>query len=575
MQNFKTDVLIIGSGLAGLSTALNLPEHINVTILSKESLFDTNTNWAQGGIAAVLAEGDTFESHIQDTLIAGDGLCHSEVVEEVIKQAPQRIRQLIDWGVNFDGHDEQTQKNLLALTREGGHSQRRIVHVEDHTGSAVQQALSSKALSQKNIKIFEKHVALELIINKKVNPLTTDPTTVLGAYVLDQKSNQIVSFLAPVTLLATGGAGKAYLYTSNWSGATGDGISLAFRAGARVANLEFMQFHPTVLFHEKAQNFLISEALRGEGGKLINASGDEFMKRYHTLGALAPRDIVARSIDSEMKKTGAECVYLDMTHLGSEFIKTRFPTIYSRCLEFNIDITQTPIPVVPAAHYLCGGVYANLSGQTDIKNLYAVGETACTGLHGANRLASNSLLECLVMGHNAAILISSTFKNNMGGNTIGRANSNMSADGNGSSGHNDTLPSKVTANSNTLSVPEWIKPAFSDSDELIVIGHIWDEVRTLMWNYVGIVRTQKRLARARQRLELILTEVEQHFSDFQPTRDIIELRNITLIAYLTVLCAEKRKESRGIHFNLDFPHKYETAQAKDSFVWPGEWFNKK
>ncbi len=510
MAIFKSDILIIGTGLAGLATSLKLAPQRKVTLLAKESTVQTNTSWAQGGIAAVMAKSDSFESHIQDTLVAGAGLCNTAAVEDVVRQAPDRIQDLINWGAQLNRED---------LTREGGHSERRILHFEDHTGAHLQDALTKQVLNHTNIEIKENSFAIDLILNRQVDPRDTSAPKCIGVYVLNRESQEVDIYLANEIILATGGAGKVYRYTSNWSGATGDGVAMAYRAGARVSNLEFMQFHPTCLYHRESRNFLISEALRGEGGELIDGQGNAFMKKYHPLGSLAPRDIVARCIDAEMKKSGASSVFLDMTHLPKGFIESHFPAIHQKCMEFGIDMRLTPIPVVPAAHYLCGGVVTDLAGQTDIQHLWALGETACTGLHGANRLASNSLLECLAMAENCSQKI---------------------------------LNSAVMQNKD-YSPAEWIHPDQRDEDEMIVIHHMWDEIRTLMWNYVGIVRSNKRLHRAQHRLENVLQEVKDYYSNFRIHPDILELRNIALVASLTVECALQRKESRGIHYNLDYP----------------------
>lgn len=531
MKKHSCDILIIGSGLAGLGLALKLaestttPSDSKIFLLAKESLSDTNTAMAQGGIAAVLSAEDSFENHIQDTLNAGAGLCNKSAVKNIIHQAPDRIKDLQNWGVHFDLRKEphSNNKNLpfeVDLTKEGGHSFRRILHFEDQTGAEIHRSLLKKVKANPKIQIFENYFAIDLIINKQVEPEDMSPVKCIGAYVLNKKMQEVESIAAKSVVLATGGAGKVYLYTSNWSGATGDGIAMAYRAGARIANLEFMQFHPTCLYHRESRNFLISEALRGEGGELINDQGVAFMKKYHPMGSLAPRDIVARSIDTEMKKTGAPCVFLDMTKLDKEFIKNRFPLIHSKCLEFGIDITTTPIPVVPAAHYLCGGVVTDVNGQTDIPNLFAIGETSCTGLHGANRLASNSLLECIAMAHNCANILLNQWSN-----------------------------LKLT----NQSIPDWVRPQESNQDEMIVITHMWDEIRRLMWNYVGIVRSKKRLMRAQSRLKNILQEVKEYYSNFKIHSDIIELRNIAIVADLSVECALQRTESRGIHYNLDYP----------------------
>lgn len=521
MNTRRCDVLIIGSGLAGLALALKMSSHGKVVILSKEKAPDSNSDMAQGGIAAVMAAEDSFESHVRDTLVAGAGLCKTEVVRNFVEQAPARIQDLLQWGVQFDlRRGASNEENSIDLTREGGHSFRRILHYEDQTGHEVHSTLLKRVRENPNINLLENHFAIDLIINKQVNTYDMSPTRCVGAYSLNKSSGEVEAFIGRTTILATGGAGKVYLYTSNWGGATGDGIAMAYRAGARIANLEFMQFHPTCLYHPEARNFLISEALRGEGGELINAQGEAFMSKFHPLGSLAPRDIVARSIDAEMKKTGAPCVYLDMTKLEADFLHKRFPLIDKKCLEYGIDMTKTPIPVVPAAHYLCGGVLTDANGQTDIPGLLAIGETSCTGLHGANRLASNSLLECLCMAHNAS--------------------------------------EKLKMDWEQLTVcpqdpKDWHYPAESNDDEMIVISHMWEEIRRLMWNYVGIVRSNKRLERAQHRLKNILNEVREYYSNFRIHSDILELRNIAIVAELSVECALRRKESRGIHYNLDYP----------------------
>lgn len=523
------DYLIIGSGLAGLSFALKAAEKAHVILLSKTSLSGTNTVWAQGGIAAVMSEEDSFDSHIADTLKAGAGLCHEPVVRAVVESAPERIKDLLKWGVHFSVSDEKGGK--IDLTLEGGHSQRRILHMADSTGQEIHSQLLAKVKEHPNIEIHENSFAIDLITNRDITPNQIQPQKCLGAYVFDKEKNEVTAYYARATMLATGGAGKVYLYTSNWSGATGDGIAMAYRAGARIANLEFMQFHPTCLYHPSARNFLISEALRGEGAELINSRGVAFAKSYHPLGSLAPRDIVARSIDAEMKKTGDNCVYLDITHKPADYLKERFPQIYKRCLEFGIDLTKQPIPVVPAAHYLCGGVLTDINGRTDIHGLFVAGESACTGLHGANRLASNSLLECLVFSHNAAEYLLS---------------------------HSDDYKLPESADR------QWPQFEQQNEDEMILIAHMWEEIRRLMWNYVGIVRSNRRLERAAIRLQTILAEVQDYYGPAKLHPDIIELRNIALVADLTVRCARSRKESRGIHYNLDYP---ETLKiAKDTIL---------
>ncbi len=517
----RCDYLIVGTGLAGLALALKLAENNEVTLISKEKATEANTSWAQGGIAAVMSDEDSYESHIQDTLTAGAGLCRINSVRNIIEQAPDRIKDLMNWGVEFDlKKQENSEPFQVDLTREGGHSFRRILHFEDQTGQHIHTALLKKVNENPRIKLLENFFAVDLIVNQQLDPLSVSPNRCVGIYALDSKSNRVHTFVAKNTILSTGGAGKVYLYTSNWSGATGDGIAMAYRAGARIANLEFMQFHPTCLYHSDARNFLISEALRGEGGELVNEQGHAFMKKYDPRGSLAPRDIVARSIDAEMKKSGAKCVFLDMTHLPTKFLQERFPKIHARCLDFGIDMTQKPIPVVPAAHYLCGGVLTDENGRTDLPGLWALGETACTGLNGANRLASNSLLECLAMAHNASLEIPKTI--------------------------------------DSFQFPEqdpkdWTYSESTNADEMIVIHHMWEEIRTLMWNYVGIVRSDKRLRRAENRLKNILAEVKEYYSHFPMHTDILELRNIAIVANLTVQCALLRKESRGIHYSLDYP----------------------
>jgi L-aspartate oxidase len=521
----ETDVVIVGSGTAALSHALKIAEHKRVLILTKDKVPATNSSMAQGGIAAVVDKSDSFSSHVDDTLVAGAGLCRIEAVRNYIEQAPDRIQDLINWGVKFDSD----------LTREGGHSFRRILHHEDQTGAEIHTKIWQQVQKHKNIEVLENHFAIDLLVNKKIDPTITGPTAVVGVYVLDKLTGEIKIVKATATVLATGGAGKVYLYTSNWSGATGDGIAMAYRAGARVANLEFMQFHPTCLYHKDSRNFLITEAIRGEGGELINSKGEAFMKKHHHLGSLAPRDIVARGIDAEIKRTGESCVYLDISHKPVDFLKSHFPHIFAKCLEYGIDMSKQPIPVVPAAHYLCGGVVSGLSGETDLAGLFAIGETACTGFHGANRLASNSLLECLTMAHNCSDYLLKNWN-------------------------------KIKEHTHISKAPvPWAKPnTNTDSDEMIVISHMWDEIRRLMWNYVGIVRSTKRLERAEHRLANIKTEVKEYYSNMKVHSDIIELRNIALVAELTVQCALKRHESRGIHYSLDFPNTLD--QPKDTII---------
>ncbi len=515
----RCDFLVIGSGLAGLVYALKVADQGKVVILSKTAAPLTNSSMAQGGIAAVMSPDDSFENHIQDTLVAGAGLCTEDVVRAIVEDAPSRIEDLINWGIKFDLQTKEGSD--LHLTREGGHSHRRILHIQDHTGAEIHEHLLQLAKSHPNIEIREHMFAIDLMLDRDAKPMSTTRPRCTGAFAFDRTQNLTIGFFARYTVLATGGAGKTYLYTSNWSGATGDGIAMAYRAGARVANLEFMQFHPTCLYHPSARNFLITEAMRGEGAELINAEGVAFAKKMHPQGSLAPRDIVARSIDAEMKKTGAPCVFLDIRHKPAAEIRERFPVIYQRCLEYGIDITKEPIPVVPAAHYLCGGVLSDVNGQTDIPGLLVTGETACTGLHGANRLASNSLLECLVLSHNAA-------KHSLA--------------------HLDEFPMPQASDGESA-------PAGSyDEDEMIVISHVWEEIRRLMWNYVGIVRSNRRLERAQKRLATIMHEVSDYYGALRLHPDIIELRNIALVADLTVRCALSRRESRGIHYNIDYPN---------------------
>ncbi|WP_022853303.1 L-aspartate oxidase [Thermodesulfatator atlanticus] len=533
-----TDFLVIGSGIAGLSFALKVAELGKVTIITKKRAQDANTTLAQGGIACVLAEDDSFELHIEDTLRVGDGLSRREIVSLVVCQAPERIKELLDLGVPFTRDPEDPTR--LHLTLEGGHSRRRIIHVEDHTGREVENVLLAHVRAHPNIEILENHLAVDLITLCKV--YRGCPREVLGherclgAYVLDENTGVIETFLAKITVLATGGAGKVYLYTSNADVASGDGIALAYRAGCRVANLEFVQFHPTCLYHPKAKNFLISEALRGEGAILLDPFGKPFMHKYDPKRKeLAPRDIVARAIDFELKKTGKECVYLDISHKPKDFIIKRFPYIYETCLKFGIDITKEPIPVVPAAHYFCGGVVTDRFGLTDIKGLYALGECTCTGFHGANRLASNSLLEGLAFAHQAAVHVKKEWPY-----------------------FKDFEPPEV---------PSWDPGGAVDMEEKVLISHNWDAIRRLMWNYVGIVRTEQRLRLAQKRLKAILEEIEAHYWAYILTSDFIELRNLAHVANLVIECALRRKESRGTHFMVEYPEKNDALFRKDTVLW--------
>ncbi len=527
-----TDFLVIGSGIAGLYYALSMAPHGRVTIITKRDRGESNTKYAQGGIATVMADDDSLESHIQDTLISGDGLCDEAAVRSIIAEGPDRVRRLIDWGVRF-AHGETTP---FDLGREGGHSHRRILHAGDATGNAIESALLAQVATHPNITVLDHHVAVDLITERHLRQKTISPTC-FGAYVLHCKTGEVLTVPAHVTFLATGGAGKVYLYTTNPDIASGDGMAMAFRAGAGVANMEFVQFHPTCLYNPLwereagGKTFLISEAVRGEGGILRLKSGDAFMQKYDVRQNLATRDIVARAIDSELKRTGDPCVYLDITHKPREFLKNRFPTIYETCARFNIDIATQPIPVVPAAHYFCGGVVTDLNARTPVKRLYAAGEVAYTGLHGANRLASNSLLEAVVMAHRAA---------------------------------------QDSVNLDTVDIPslsDWNQGNATSSDEQVVITQNWDEIRRLMWNYVGIVRSTKRLQRAASRIQFLQKEIRDYYWESRVTSDLLELRNLAMVAGMVIFCALNRKESRGLHYSTDYPNK-SAAEAHPSFLNP-------
>ena len=517
MSNLNTthhfDLIIVGSGGAGLSLALSLPQHFNIAVLAKSNLTDASTFYAQGGVAAVLDETDSIEQHIDDTMIAGAHLCETEAVKQTVEGGKPSVDFLLKHGVQFTLDDQEQ----LHLTREGGHSQRRIIHAADATGRAISTTLVERAIEKDNITIFENYIAIDLITSQKLG--LEEQNRALGLYALDEKTEKVHTFLAPFTALACGGAMKAYLYTSNPDIATGDGIAMAFRAGCRVANMEFNQFHPTCLYHPQARSFLITEAMRGEGAYLRLPDGERFMLRFDERAELAPRDIVARAIDYEIKRLGIRHVWLDISHKPESFIKEHFPTLYARLLELGIDITKEMIPVVPAAHYTCGGVVVDEHSQTDITGLYAIGETSYTGLHGANRMASNSLLECFVYGMSAAEHIEKSF---------------------------DSGYQSPTA-------PSWDDSQVMNPDEDVVILQNWDELRQTMWNYVGIVRTTKRLERALHRIEMLKREITEYYQDYQVSKNLIELRNLVLVSEMIVRCAMERKESRGLHYTLDYP----------------------
>lgn len=516
----RHDVLIIGTGAAGLTAALHLAPRARVAVICKGDVNQGSTWWAQGGIAAVIDANDTVETHIADTLAAGAGLCHEDAVRFTVEHSRESIEWLVDQGVQFD---RITEDSGFHLTREGGHSHRRIIHSADATGREVSETLTQRALNTPNIEIFTQRVAVDLIVRDG---------RCQGAYVLNRDTGRVEVFQSGFTVLATGGASKVYLYTTNPDGATGDGIAMAWRAGCRVANLEFNQFHPTCLYHPKAKSFLITEAIRGEGGVLLLPNGERFMPRFDPRAELAPRDIVARAIDHEMKRLGLDCVYLDISHKSPDFLLHHFPTIKARCLELGIDITRDPIPVVPAAHYTCGGVMVDSRGRTDVRNLYAIGETSFTGLHGANRMASNSLLECIVYGRSSAASILRELPE---------------------------APPPITA-------PPWDESQVTNSDEDVVISHNWEELRRSMWDYVGIVRTDKRLQRAQRRAELLQQEIAEYYSNYKVSNDLLELRNLAMVAELIIRSAQQRKESRGLHYTLDYPALDPTA--RDTILTP-------
>jgi L-aspartate oxidase len=524
-QRFSTDVLIIGGGAAGLTAALQLAPHARVTVLCKGEMEAASSTWAQGGIASVTDPEDSLEAHVQDTLSCGAGLSDPDIVRFTVEHAAESISELVRLGVRFDSED-----NHYHLTREGGHSFRRVLHVADATGRALIETLTNQVLDHPNIDMFRDRVAIDLV---NLSKLGRHPNRCAGAYVLNRSTGHVEVFQARFVILATGGASKVYLYTSNPDSSTGDGIAMAWRAGCRIANMEFNQFHPTCLYHPHAKSFLISEAIRGEGGLLLLPDGERFMHRFDARLELAPRDIVARAIDHEIKRLGADCVYLDISHRPRAFIETHFPTIASRCLELGIDITREPMPVVPAAHYTCGGVLVDQHGVTDIPALYAIGEVSCTGLHGANRLASNSLLECLVFARSAAAHVLQ----------------------------------RLEEPASDVAIPQWDESRVTDSDEDVIIAHNWDELRRFMWDYVGIVRTDKRLQRAQRRLDLLRQEIHEYYSNYRVTNDLIELRNLVHVAELIVSSALSRQESRGLHYNLDHPGLL--PRAEDTILFPG------
>jgi len=526
-MEIKSDFLIIGSGIAGLSLAIKAARLGSVSIVTKKEKSESNTNYAQGGIAAVMDKTDSFEEHIKDTLTCGAGLCHRDVVEFVVREAPERIQELIEWGVNFTRSEESP--DLFDLGQEGGHHRRRVLHAQDLTGREIERALHERVAALKNVNIYENHIGIDLIVHRDA---TGDSLSCLGAYVLDIEKDEIHTFRARYTILSTGGAGKVYLITTNPDIATGDGIAMAYRAGAEIANMEFIQFHPTCLFHPEAKAFLISEAVRGEGGILRLKNGATFMEQYHPMKSLAPRDVVAKAIDNEIKKSGDEYVLLDITHHSRSFLQERFPNIYDKCLEYGYDMALEPIPVAPAAHYICGGVLVDHFGKTSIDNLYACGEVSCTGLHGANRLASNSLLEALIYSHRTFMKISESF-------------------------HQTQM--------STVVIHPWDPLDSSESDDTIVVTNNWEEIRRCMWNYVGIVRSDKRLERALRRIEMIQKEIHEYYWNYKVTKDLIELRNITTVAKLIVQSARSRKESRGLHYTMDYPE-MDNTYLKDTIL---------
>ncbi|MBL3526550.1 MAG: L-aspartate oxidase [gamma proteobacterium endosymbiont of Lamellibrachia anaximandri] len=533
------DVLIIGSGAAGLSLALRLREDLKVAVISKRELEEGSTYYAQGGISAVLDEGDTLSSHVEDTLGAGAGLCDEDTVRLVVEHGPKSIDWLMSNGVHFTRDDSAVSSGGYHLTREGGHSHRRVIHAADATGKEVESTLESQVMSRSNVEIFDYHIAIDLITGGENG--AQKYKRCLGAYILNQKNGKVDTFRARFVILATGGASKVYLYTSNPDVSTGDGIAMAWRAGCRVANMEFIQFHPTCLYHPQAKTFLITEAVRGEGGHLLLPDGSRFMPYFDARAELAPRDIVARAIDHEMKRIGADCLFLDISHKPADFIREHFPTIHKSCLDFGIDITREPIPVVPAAHYTCGGVMTDHQAQTDLPGLYAIGETAYTGLHGANRMASNSLLECLVFAELAT----------------------------------EHIHRCVDKTPFPPELPPWDESRVTDSDEEVVVSHNWDELRRFMWDYVGIVRSNKRLERAKRRVELLRREIGEYYGNFRVSNDLLELRNLVDVADLIIRSAQSRRESRGLHYTIDFPYRDDQVQRKATVLIPDNYSPKR
>jgi L-aspartate oxidase len=530
MKHF--DFVIVGSGIAGLSLALRVAKFGTVAMVTKRNLADSNTAWAQGGVAAVTSAEDSFDLHVKDTLVAGAGLCHPDAVRTIVTEGPSAIQDLMGLGVHFDERVLEDGHRELDLTKEGGHSKRRVLHYHDTTGREIEQRLVAAAEATPEIVVLQNHMAIDLITTGKLGYTTED--RVVGIYVLDEITGEVTALRTDRLVLGTGGCGKVYLYTTNPNIATGDGVAMAWRAGAAIANMEFIQFHPTCLYHPDARSFLITEAIRGEGGKLIDANGREFMKKYDSRGALAPRDIVARAIDAEMKRSGAPCMFLDITHKPAAFIKERFPNVYETCFGLGIDITAQPIPIVPAAHYQCGGVKTDLDGATTLRGLFAIGEVACTGLHGANRLASNSLLEAVVLAKRCAAALARP---------------------------------KYSKYHQEIHLPPWRLGHAQDVDELVVIYHNWDEIRRLMWDYVGIVRTSKRLQRASTRLRNLQREIQEFYWDFKLTTELLELRNLCTVASLIVDSALSRRESRGLHFTLDYPAVDDTDYLRDTILF--------